>query len=177
MAVLRFKYTLPTPAGGGAAATGAAQAIALMAGSKSSIYSADQMRTAALYLSEASKEFRESPGKLAEMLDSVKALALKTGGSPESIAESYRRLVVGIKEEGSPAVGKFFKSTPGLEAETEKLRDAHAEAYLHAQGLTDASQANTAAGGGISSASEGAYFRVHDGGKPAEGSYGGLRGD
>src|SRR5258708_27725833 len=102
------------------------------------------MRNAALYLAEASKEFRESPDKLAEMLESIKALGIKTGGSPEAIAESYRRLMVGIKEEGSPAAGKFFKSTSGLEAETEKMRDAHAEAYLHAQGLTDASQANTA---------------------------------
>jgi hypothetical protein len=143
-AVLRFKYTLPTPIGGGAAAGGRAEEAVEAATAKAGIYSAEQMRNAALYLSEASKEFRESPERLNEMLDTLKAFAIKTSTTPEQIAESYRRLVVGIKEEGSPAVGKFFKSTPGLEAETEKLRDAHAEAYLHAQGLTDASEANTA---------------------------------
>jgi hypothetical protein len=143
-AVLRFKYTLPTPASGGAGAEAQAAQVVKIAGGKSGLFSGEQMRAAALYLVEASKELRESPEKLSEMLDTLKAFAIKTSTTPEEIAESYRRLVVGIKEEGGPAVGKFFKSTPGLEAETEKLRDAHAEAYLHAQGLTDASQANTA---------------------------------
>jgi hypothetical protein len=143
-AVLRFKYVLPIGPGGGAAAGGRAEEIATMAGAKSGLYSAEQMRSAALYLAEASKELRESPEKLNDMLDTLKAFALKTASTPEQIAEAYRRLVVGIKEEGGMAVGRFFKSTPGMEAEVEKLRDAHAEAYLHAQGLGDASQASAA---------------------------------
>ena len=143
-AVLRFKYVLPAGPGGGAAAGGRAEEIATIAGAKSGLYSAEQMRTAALYLAEASRELRESPEKLSDMLDTLKAFAIKTASTPEQIAEAYRRLVVGIKEEGGMAVGRFFKTTPGMEAEVEKLRDAHAEAYLHAQGLGDASQASAA---------------------------------
>jgi hypothetical protein len=142
-AVLRFKYTIPTGAAGGAAAGERAEAAVEEARAKAGIFSAEAMENAAQALMQGSKEFRESQEKLGAMLDVIKALAIKTGGSPEAIAESYRRLVVGIKEEGGPAVGKFFKATPGLEEETEKLRDAHAQAYLHSQGLADASEAST----------------------------------
>jgi hypothetical protein len=142
-AVLRFKYTIPLGAAGGAGAEERAVEAVETARSKAGIFSAEAMENASQYLMQASKELRESPEKLNEMLDTLKAFAIKTSTTPEQIAESYRRLVVGIKEEGSPAVGKFFKATPGLEEETEKLRDAHAQAYLHAQGLSDASEAST----------------------------------
>src|SRR5215468_3796542 len=127
-AVLRFKYTVPVGIGGGAAAGGRAEEAVEAATQKAGIFSAEQMRSASQYLMMASKELRERPDKLNDMLDTLKAFAIKTSTTPEQIAESYRRLVVGIKEEGSPAVGKFFKATPGLEEETEKLRDAHAQA-------------------------------------------------
>jgi hypothetical protein len=140
-AVLRFKFTLPTRPGEGAFAAGRAAETAEIA--RGGIFGEKEMQAAALALLQASDELRKSPEKLAAMMESFKSLAVKTGGSPAEIAESYRRLVVGIKEEGSAAVGKFFKATPGLEEETEKLRDAHAQAYLHAQGLSDASEANT----------------------------------
>jgi len=142
-AVLRFKYSIPTGVGEGAGAARRAEEAVEMAAGKAGIFSEKQMESAAQYLMMASKELRESPEKLNDMLDTLKAFAIKTSTTPEQIAESYRRLVVGIKEEGSPAVGKFFKATPGLEEETEKLRDAHAQAYLHAQGLRDSSEANT----------------------------------
>jgi hypothetical protein len=142
-AVLRFKFTIPVGVAGGAAAGERAEEAVEAATRKAGIFSAEQMQNAAQYLMQASKELRESPEKLNDMLDTLKAFAIKTSTTPEQIAESYRRLVVGIKEEGSPAVGKFFKATPGLEEETEKLRDAHAQAYLHAQGLSDASEATT----------------------------------
>jgi hypothetical protein len=140
-AVLRFKFTLPTRPGEGAFAGGRAAETAEIA--KGGIFPEKEMQAAALALLQASDELRKSPEKLAAMMESFKSLAIKTGGSPAEIAESYRRLVVGIKEEGSAAVGKFFKGTPGLEEETEKLRDAHAQAYLHAQGLRDSSEAST----------------------------------
>jgi hypothetical protein len=140
-AVLRFKFTLPTRPGEGAFAAGRAAETAEIA--RGGIFPEKEMQAAALALLQASEELRKSPEKLAAMMETFKSLAIKTGGSPAEIAESYRRLVVGIKEEGSAAVGKFFKATPGLEEQTEALRDAHAQAYLHAQGLRDSSEANT----------------------------------
>src|ERR1700722_16650352 len=134
-AVLKFKYNLPSSVGTPEERGRLGAEVAEHSSKAAGVFTEEQLNAASLSLMEASKELRESPEKLYAMLDTIQALAIKTGRVPEEIAESLRRLNVGMKEEGGAAVGKFFKSTPGLEDETEKLRDKHAEDYLKAQGV------------------------------------------
>lgn len=133
-AVLRFKYTLPASSGTPEQRTQKAGEIADMVDEKDGIFSFKQMSDAAQSLMQSSKELASSTPKLGEMLDKVTALAIKTGGDPASIAEGYRKLSIGLKEEGGGAAGKFMKSTPGLEEETLKLRDQDAADYLQSVG-------------------------------------------
>jgi hypothetical protein len=145
-AVLKFKYNLPSSAGTLEQRQKLGEETAEATESKvgQGGFNFQQLSNASLSLMEASKEFRESPEKLNSMIDTVIALAIKSGNSPEAITESYRKLVVSIKEEGGKAVGKFFKSTPGLEEQAEGVRDERQADYLRAQKLSSIEAGTTA---------------------------------
>ncbi len=135
-AVLKFKYNAPSSMGTLEERGKLGTEMAETAESKMGLFSFKQLSDAGIALEEVAGELKLSPEKINELVDTMQALALKTGSSPDTIAETFRKLVVSIKEEGSAAIGKFFKATPGLEEEAGKLRTERAEGYLEDQGVT-----------------------------------------
>jgi hypothetical protein len=123
-AVLRIKYALPAGAGRGAEA----KEIAETAESKAGLFSAEQMLNAARIMMQASAKFAESPEKLNAVLDTIKDIAFAEGSTVESVAESYKNLLVGAKEggaAGSRAIGSFLQANPALLAQAREYRETY----------------------------------------------------
>jgi hypothetical protein len=135
-AVLKFKYNAPSSMGTLEERGKMGKEMAETAESKVGIFSFQQLSAAGTALLQVAGELEASPEKINSLVDTMQALAIKTGATPDVIAENFRKLVVNIKEEGGAAVGKFFKATPGLEDEAGKLRSQHADDYLKGQGVT-----------------------------------------
>ena len=136
-AVLKFKYNLPSAAGSLEERGQMGKEMAETAESKVGIFSFTQLAAAGTALEQVAGELKASPQKINDLVDTMMALAIKSGTTPDVIAENFRKLVVQIKEEGGAAVGKFFKATPGMEDEAGKLRAAHAKIISKQQGVTE----------------------------------------